>query len=71
VEILQLLTEELGGINSKAVYARKGKYNLYGRKVLRIIPSWKQIDLNKKAFEMSYHFGKMKLSYASGIGVRS
>jgi hypothetical protein len=71
VEILRLLTEELGGINSTAVYAHKGKYYLYGRKVLRIIPSWKQIDSNKKAFEMSYHFEKMKLSYAVSIGGRS
>jgi len=68
---LRLLTEELGGINSTAVYAHKVKYYLYGRKVLRIIPSWKQIDLNKKAFEMSYHFEKMKRSYAAGIGIRS
>jgi len=68
---LRLLTEELGGINSTAVYAHKGKYYLYGRKVLRMIPSRKQIDLNKKAFEMSYHFEKMKPSYASGVGVRS
>lgn len=70
MEILRLLTEELGGINSKAVYAHKGKYYLYGRKVLRIIPSRKQIDPNKKAFEMSYHFGKMKLSYAAGIRIK-
>jgi hypothetical protein len=67
VEILRLLTEELRGINSKAVYARKGKYYLYGRKVLRMIFFWKQIDSNKKAFEMSYHFGKMKRSYATGM----
>jgi len=66
-----LLTEELRGINSKAVYARKEKYNLYGRKVLRMIFSRKQINLDKKAFEMSYHFGKMKLSYAVGMRVRS
>jgi len=25
----------------------------------------------KKAFEMSYHFGKMKLSHAAGMGGRS
>jgi len=48
VEILRLLTEELRGINSKAVYARKGKYYLYGRKVLRIIPYRRQIDPDKK-----------------------
>ena len=71
MEILRLLTEKLGGINSTAVYAHKGKYYLYGRKVLRIIPSWKQIDPDKKAFEMSYHFEKMKRSYATGIGIRS
>jgi len=68
VEILRLLTEELRGINSKAVYARKGKYYLYGRKVLHMIFSRKQIDPSKKVFEMSYHFGKMKPSYAAGIG---
>ncbi len=71
MEILRLLTEELGGINSTAVYAHKGKYYLYGSKVLRMIFPRKQIDLNKKAFEMSYHFEKMKLSYAVSIGGRS
>jgi len=50
---LRLLTEELGGINSTAVYAHKGKYYLYGRKVLRIIFPRKQIDLNK--FEREYN----------------
>jgi len=48
VEILRLLTEELRGINSKAVYARKGKYYLYGRKVLRMIFSRKQINPDKR-----------------------
>jgi hypothetical protein len=71
VEILRLLTEELRGINSKAVYARKEKYDLYGRKVLRMILSRKQINPNKKAFEMSYHFEKMKLPYAAGMRIRS
>jgi len=71
VEILRLLTEELGGINSKAVYARKVKYNLYGRKVLRTVTSRKQINPDKKAFEMSYHFEKMMYSHAVGMGGRS
>jgi len=61
----------LRGINSKAVYARKGKYNLYGSKVLRIIPPRKQINPEKKAFDMSYHFEKMKLPYAVGMRIRS
>ncbi len=47
VEILRLLTEELRGINSKAVYARKEKYDLYGRKVLRIVFPRKQINILK------------------------
>jgi len=37
VEILRFFIEELRGINSKAVYARKVKYYLYGKRVLRII----------------------------------
>jgi len=45
--------EKMRGINSKAVYTRKGKYYLYGRKVLRTIPSRKQINPEKKALEMS------------------
>jgi len=61
----------LGGINSQAVYAHKGKYYLYGRKVLRINPSRKQRNPDKKAFEMSYRFEKMKLSHAAGMGGRS
>jgi len=48
VEILRLLTKELGGINSKAVYAHKGKYYLYGRKVLRMIFSRKQINPDRR-----------------------
>lgn len=68
---MRLLTEKLGGINSTAVYAHKGKYYLYGRKVLLMIFSRKQIDLNKKAFKMSYHFEKIKLSYDAGMRERS
>jgi len=37
VEILRFFIEELRGINSEAVYAHKGKYYLYGKRVLRII----------------------------------
>jgi hypothetical protein len=54
VEILRLLTEELRGINSKAVYARKGKYYLYGRKVLRRILSRKQINPDKRLLKKSF-----------------
>ena len=68
---MRLLIEELRGINSKAVYARKEKYNLYGRKVLRIVFPRKQINPDKKAFEMSYHFEKMKPSYAVSMRARS
>jgi len=71
VDILRLLTEELRGINSTVFYAHKGKYYLYGRKVLRMILFRKQIDSNKKAFETGYHFGKMKHSYAAGMRIRS
>jgi len=46
----------LRGINREAVYARKGKYDLYGRKVLRMIFPRKQINPDKKAFEISCHF---------------
>ena len=53
MEIFRLLTEKLGGIKSEVVYAHKGKYYLYGSKVLLIIPSRKQIDLNK--FEREYN----------------